>query len=111
MKSLSHIARVSALALLVAIAVVAAPGCGKTVIDDVKTEETLKQEIEDSQGQKVTSVDCPSGVEVEPKTSFNCTIKMAKGEDQTAVLRIENEDADVSVVELRSGDVDLGLGG
>jgi hypothetical protein len=97
-----------AAAALAAAAIVA---CGETVIDDVKTEEALKDNVESTLGQKVKSVECPSGVEVEPKATFECTIDMAKGENQTAEMRIRNEDADIEVVELRGGDVDLSLGG
>jgi hypothetical protein len=102
--------RLSALVALV-IAVAALAACGETVIDDVKTEEALKDNVESSLGKKVKSVECPSDVEVEAKTKFECTITPQKGKDETAVLRILNDDADVEVVEIRSGDVDLSAGG
>jgi hypothetical protein len=86
-------------------------GCGETVIDDVKLEETLKDNLEKSRGGKVKSVDCPSGVEVEAKTEFECTVRPQKGKAETAVLKIKNEDADIEVVEVKSGNVDLSLGG
>jgi hypothetical protein len=86
-------------------------GCGETVIDDVKTEEALKDNVESTLGKKVKSVECPSGVEVEPKAKFTCTITPEKGKKETALLQIINDDADVRVVEIRSGDVDLSLGG
>jgi Domain of unknown function (DUF4333) len=108
---MSHKGRLAALAFALALVLALAAGCGKTVIDDVKTEEALQQNVEDSLGQKVRSVECPSGVEVEAKATFECTIDMVKGDDQTATLRIRNDDADVEVVELRSGDVDLSVGG
>ena len=57
------------------------------------------------------SVDCPSGVEVKPKTKFECTIFPKKGKKETAVLLIRNEDADITLVEIRSGNVDLSVGG
>jgi Domain of unknown function (DUF4333) len=85
--------------------------CGETVIDDVKTEEALKDNVESTLGKKVKSVECPSGVEVEPKAKFECTITPQKGKDETAILQILNDDADVRVVEIRSGNVDLSLGG
>ena len=81
------------------------------MVDDVKLEEQLKHEVETSRGEKVDSVDCPSGVEVKPKTKFECTIFPKKGKKETAVLLIRNEDADITLVEIRSGNVDLSVGG
>ncbi|HEX3240976.1 MAG TPA: DUF4333 domain-containing protein [Solirubrobacterales bacterium] len=97
------------IALLVAAA--AAVGCGETVVDDVKLEEQLQHEFETKRGEKVKSVDCPSGVEVKPNTKFDCTIVPQKGEKETAVLLIRNDEADITLVETRSGDVDLSAGG
>jgi hypothetical protein len=87
---------VLALPLLMFLAV----GCGETVIDDAKTEAAIEQNLEDSVGQKVTSVDCPSGVEVKTDTTFDCTVSLAGGKEQTATLKILNEDADVEVTDL-----------
>ena len=102
--------RVIALAGL-AIAVLGLGACGETVVDDVKLEETLKDNVESSRGEKVKSVDCPTDIEVKAKTEFECTITPQKGKQETAVLLIKNEDADIEVVEIKSGDVDLSLGG
>jgi NAD/NADP transhydrogenase alpha subunit len=103
---------VLAMALAVAaVAGIGVAGCGKTVVDDVKLEETLKDNVESSRGEKVKSVDCPTDIEVKAKTEFECTIIPEKGKKETAVLRIKNEDADIEVVEIKSGDVDLSLGG
>lgn len=88
---------VVALPLLVFLAV----GCGETVIDDAKTEAAIEQNLEDSVGQKVSSVDCPSGVEVEPDATFDCTVSLAGGKEETATLKILNEDADVEVTDLK----------
>jgi Domain of unknown function (DUF4333) len=94
-----------------AIAALGLGACGETVVDDVKLEETLKDNVESSRGEKVKSVDCPTGIEVKAKTEFNCTIIPQKGKQETAVLRIKNKDADIEVVEIKSGDVGLSLGG
>ena len=88
---------VLALPLLMFLAV----GCGETVIDDAKTEAAIEQNLEDSVGQKVSSVDCPSGVEVEPGETFDCTVSLADGKEETATLKILNEDADVEVTDLK----------
>jgi NAD(P)H-hydrate repair Nnr-like enzyme with NAD(P)H-hydrate epimerase domain len=74
--------------------------CGETVIDDVKTEGAIEQNLEQSVGQKVSSVDCPSGVEVEAGETFECDVRLADGKRETATLKILNEDADVEVTNL-----------
>lgn len=76
-------------------------GCGETVIDSTKTEEALQANLSKSLGEKVSSVDCPSDVEVEKGATFTCSVKLAKGAEQTATLKILNEDADVSVTDIR----------
>jgi NAD(P)H-hydrate repair Nnr-like enzyme with NAD(P)H-hydrate epimerase domain len=80
-----------------------AVGCGETVIDDVKTEDAIEQNLEDSLGKKVTEVDCPSGVEVEAGASFDCKVTLSGGKRETATLKILNEDADVEVTDLQPG--------
>jgi hypothetical protein len=90
----------SALLGVVAIAFVFA-GCGDTVLDSTKTEEQLQASLSKSLGEEVTSVDCPSDIEVEKGKTFNCSVKMQKGEDQIVTLEIRNSDADVSVTDIR----------
>ena len=46
--------------------------------------EELKASLSNSLGEKVTSVDCPSGVKVEKGTTFECTVKVEKGAEQVA---------------------------
>jgi Domain of unknown function (DUF4333) len=89
----------SALAVLL-VAAVAAVGCGETVIDDVKTEGALEQNLESSLGRQVKEVDCPSGVEVEAKATFECSVVLADGKTETATLQIINDDADVEVTNI-----------
>lgn len=96
---MSWLGRSGALAALLAV-VFLAQGCGETVIDDAKTEAAIEDNLQQSVGQKVTSVDCPSGVEVEPDTTFDCTVSLAGGKEETATLKILNEDADVEVTDL-----------
>jgi hypothetical protein len=78
-------------------------GCGETVIDTTKTEDTLQASLSKSLETKVTAVDCPSDVEVEKGTTFACSVTLKGGEEQTATLKILNEDADVSVTKLSGG--------
>jgi NAD(P)H-hydrate repair Nnr-like enzyme with NAD(P)H-hydrate epimerase domain len=98
---MSLLSRFSAVAAL-AIAVFVAVGCGETVIDSAKTEAAIEQNLENSVGQKINSVDCPSGVEVKAGTTFDCTVSMAGGKQETATLKIINSDADVEVTDLKA---------
>ncbi len=84
-----------------AIAVLVFAGCGETVVDSAKLEDQLKASLSNSLGEKVSSADCPSGVEVEKGTTFKCSIKLQKGEEQVATIEIRNENADTSVINLR----------
>ena len=79
---------------------VAAVGCGGTALDDKKTEDQIKDSVEKAQGGKVTSVDCPSGVDVEPGTVFSCTVTRPGGKTETAKMRIRDEDANVDFFKL-----------
>jgi Domain of unknown function (DUF4333) len=85
---------------LIAAAVLVA-GCGDTVIDATKTEEALEANLSNSLKEKVLAVDCPSDQKVEKGATFSCSVKLEKGEEQTATLKILNENADVSVINLR----------
>jgi NAD(P)H-hydrate repair Nnr-like enzyme with NAD(P)H-hydrate epimerase domain len=98
MSPLGRSAALLALALAVPLLVA---GCGKTVIDDVKTEDAIEQNLEDSVGKKVAAVDCPSGVEVEVGESFDCSVTLSGGKRETATLEILNEDADVELTDLQ----------
>lgn len=92
---------VAVLALAAAFTVV---GCGDTVIDGGKVEDTLQQNLERSLGKKVSSVDCPSDQKVEPGATFTCKVTLAGGKVETATLEIRNEDADISVIDLNSNE-------
>jgi Domain of unknown function (DUF4333) len=93
MRSLSALLGAVAIALLVA-------GCGETVIDTTKTEEQLEANLSHSLNEKVSSVDCPSDQKVEKGATFNCSVKLQKGEEQTVTLKIRNSDADISVINI-----------
>lgn len=92
------------LALIPVVLSVAA--CGGTVLDSASTEDQLVVEIEKTQGQKVSSVDCPSDVEIEPKTTFTCAVRLAGGDTETATLLIRDEDANLSFVKLQPDESD-----
>jgi hypothetical protein len=97
---MSLLVRSGAISALV-LAVFLAAGCGGTVLDLSKTEDQLKASAEQSQGGKVSSVDCPSDVEVEPKATFSCTVKFANGSTETATLLIRDEDANLTLLKFR----------
>jgi hypothetical protein len=91
---------VAPLAVLVLVPVLATAGCGETVIDSSKTEGAIEHDLETSLGMNVKSVDCPSDVEVKTGAKFQCTVTLDGGKQETATLKIRNEDADVSLVDL-----------
>ncbi|HKB52289.1 MAG TPA: DUF4333 domain-containing protein [Solirubrobacterales bacterium] len=97
---MSWLGRSGAIVALLAVAFLAA-GCGETVIDDAKTEAAIEENLEKSVGQKVSSVECPSGVEVKAGKTFDCTVNLAGGKGETATLKIINEEADVEVTDLK----------
>jgi Domain of unknown function (DUF4333) len=99
---MSGLGRVGAV-LLATVFLALLAGCGETVIDASKTEGALEANLSKSLETKVSSVDCPSDVEVEPQATFTCSVELAGGKTETATLRILNEDADVSVIKLSGG--------
>jgi hypothetical protein len=98
---MSWLGRFGAVAALLAVAFLAV-GCGETVIDAVKTEAAIEQNLESSLGRKVSSVDCPSDVEVKAGASFDCAVTLTSGKHETATLKIINDDADVEVTALEA---------
>lgn len=82
------------------IAVLLLAGCGETVIDDGKAEDSIQRDVESTLKVKVSSVDCPGDVEVEVDKEFDCTVASDAG-NATVTLKILNEDADVRVTDFR----------
>ncbi len=72
------------------------------MIDATKAEDTIQASLEKSLHEKIEAVDCPSDVEVEAGTSFTCTVDFADGSQEIATLKIRNEDADISLVGLKT---------
>jgi len=95
------LARSGTLLTLVALVGTASIGCGETVIDSAKAEAALEQNVEQATDRKVSTVDCPSDVEVKTGATFECTVGYAGGQREVATLEIRNSDADVSVTDLR----------
>jgi hypothetical protein len=94
-------ARFGVLATL-ALAAFLAAGCGGTILDLSKAEDQIEANVENTQGKKVSSVDCPADIEVEPKTTFSCTVRLSDGSTATATLLIRNEDADLDFLSLKA---------
>ena len=92
--------RTAAFLLPVVLLIPAWSGCGETVIDDTKTEDAIEHNI-GSVGEKVTAVECPSDVEVEKGATFDCTLTLAGGKEETATMKILNEDADIELTDLK----------
>jgi uncharacterized protein DUF4333 len=92
-------------AVLAALAAVAfaTSGCGDTVIDTTKAEDTIQADVEKQRGEKVESVDCPQP-EVDPGATFSCTVEYPDGKTATYTLKIRNEDADLSIVGFKFND-------
>jgi ABC-type phosphate/phosphonate transport system substrate-binding protein len=98
---MSWLSRSGAVAALLAVAFLAI-GCGETVIDDAKTEAAIEQNLKSSLNKKVSSVDCPSDIEVKAGASFECAVTLTSGKHETATLKIINDDADVEVTTLKA---------
>ena len=75
-------------------------GCGDTVIDKAKLDDTTQASLEDSLREKIKAVDCPSDQPVDPGTTFECEVVFPNGKRESAKLKIRNEDADISIVGL-----------
>ncbi|HEU5142767.1 MAG TPA: DUF4333 domain-containing protein [Solirubrobacterales bacterium] len=76
-------------------------GCGGTVLDDAKTEAQIEQNLEQAAGKKVRAVECPSGVEIEAGETFDCAVTLAGGEEETATIKILDEDANTELADLK----------
>jgi len=78
------------------------------VIDSAKAEDTIQASLEKSLNEKIKSVDCPSDQAVEPGATFTCEVVFSSGTRETATLKIRNEDADISLVNLENDQIERG---
>lgn len=88
---------VAATALLALLA-----GCSGKVIDDAKAEEFIRQDLA-GVGVEVESVTCPSGIEVQAGTDFECDVA-ADGEQAVVQMRIVDDEGLVRPIEIRGAD-------
>jgi hypothetical protein len=86
--------------LVLAVAASAVAGCGETVLDDKKLEETLPHDLRSSVPEPVKSASCPSGVKVEKKKTFSCEIVLKSGKKETVKLEFLNDNADYGIVSI-----------
>jgi hypothetical protein len=75
-------------------------GCGgSTNVDFTKASETVRASLESKRegfGVEVEAVDCPSGIKVEPGTTFECTVRFPDGKVAYAQLKIRDAKADLN---------------
>lgn len=93
--------RFAALLALI-VAALAASGCGDTVIDSQKAEDTIQAYVESKNGldRKVAAVDCPSDVKVVAGTTFECSLTFSDGKTAKTVMYIRDADADVNLEDI-----------
>jgi hypothetical protein len=82
----------------------AAVGCGDTVIDSSKAEDTIQASLEKSLGGTIKSVDCPADQKVEAGATFECAVAFPNGDQEEVTLKIRNSDADISIVGLEKNE-------
>jgi hypothetical protein len=87
--------------LILAIALAfSAAGCGDTVIDSAKAEDTIQASLEKSLGGEIKAVHCPADRKVEAGARFSCAVVFPDDRREIVILEIRNSDADVSIVGL-----------
>jgi hypothetical protein len=75
-------------------------GCG-TVVDRTKLQDTIQASLEDSIHEKIKKVECPSDQSVDPGATFTCEVIFSDDRREVATLEIRNEEADISMVDLK----------
>ena len=80
------------LVVAVPVAALALTACGQKKIDTSKAEQSIKAGLESRQrnGVNITSVTCPSNVDVKKGNNFACTVKGANG--RTAKVTVVQTD-------------------
>lgn len=92
---------VSAAAVMLAAAALAA-GCGAgDVIDSAKTEIAVRYDVEEATGTGVKAVVCPTDVPAAPGTRFTCRVEAKNGDLAVAELEVQTTRGDLRVIRLR----------
>src|SRR3954466_8432162 len=79
---------------------VALYGCG-TVISQEKLQDTAQSSLENSIHEKIKKVECPSDQSVDPGATFTCDVIFSDDRREVAIMKIRNEEADISMVGLK----------
>jgi hypothetical protein len=77
-------------------------GCGGTVIDRQKLQDTVQQSLENSVHEKIKAVECPSDQSVDPGATFTCVVIFSDDKREIATLKIRDEDADISMIGIKA---------
>jgi uncharacterized protein YceK len=88
------------LVLMLVFGLVALPGCG-TVVSREKLEDTVQTSLENSIHEKIKKVECPSDQSVDPGATFTCDVIFSDDRREVATLKIRNEEADISMIDLK----------
>jgi chromosome condensin MukBEF MukE localization factor len=88
------------LMLTLVIGSVALCGCG-TVVDREKLQDTVQASLEKSIHEKIKNVECPSDESVDPGATFTCDVIFSDDRREVATLKIRNEEADISMIDLK----------
>jgi hypothetical protein len=75
------------LALLAVPLALALAGCGGEKIDGVEIQDKIAVELEHSTGKKITAIKCPTGVDADAGTKFECSMKF-DGKPKTAKVEV-----------------------
>jgi NAD(P)H-hydrate repair Nnr-like enzyme with NAD(P)H-hydrate epimerase domain len=78
-------------AVAAALAALAIGACGGKVIDDGKAEGFIEDGLQKQAGVKVSSVDCPSGVDVEKGGTIDCTAQTDRGAYRVTLRMTDDE--------------------
>jgi hypothetical protein len=82
-------ARAVTAAVLLAVAALAAAGCGgEETVDDAEVEQGIEQSLSTA-AVEVTSAGCPPDVKVEEGATFTCTVKLDNGAGGKATVTQE----------------------
>jgi hypothetical protein len=79
---------------------VALYGCG-TVVSREKLEFAIETSLENSIHEKIKTVECPSDESVDPGATFTCDVIFSDDRREVATLKIRNEEADISMIDLK----------
>jgi len=84
-------------ACAVALAALAAGGCGQTRIDVDKAAKFIDEAVQTKVGARVRSVVCPAKVEVKARATFSCVVTGRDGSKGTAQVTQRDDKGNMTV--------------